>query len=273
MIATTSVRGEHKMNTSENGNPSHDVTNSKLFSERQIEVEQDRRVTSAAGVTGVAGPLQRDGDLRPTAPRQFWRRLLLIGTPAAWIVVALLHPVPDNGSIYEDLSSVSGRWLGVHLAQLCLTVLMGAVLWTAVRGRSGLAPSLTRCAVPTYLVFFAAFDAVAGIASGLAIRHGNSLTGEAQRGAASTAEHLLLNHVAGDASPLAAVSTVALTTAVIGVSMTWRNAGAARSIWIPVIGGVLLNLHAAGAIPVLGLAAFAYAMFAADRDDLLKDQS
>jgi hypothetical protein len=242
------------------------MTNGTLSSEQDIELESDRTVTS------VAGPTQHVGDRRPAAARKFWRRVFLIGTPAAWIVVALLHPVPDNGSVYEDLSGVSGRWLGVHLAQLGLTVLMGAVLWTAVRDRSGLAPSLTRCAVPVYLVFFAAFDAVAGIASGLAVRHGNGLTGEARQGAASTAEHLLLNHVAGDASPLAAISTVSLTTAVIGVSMTWRKAGAARSIWIPVIGGVLLNFHAAGAIPVLGLGAFAYAMFAADRDGLVADQ-
>jgi hypothetical protein len=232
--------------------------------------DQGGAVTTHTSITRSC-PLQQEDDRRRIATRQFWRRALLIGTPAAWIVVALLHPVPDNESVFEDLSGASGRWLGVHLAQLCLTVLMGAVLWTAVRGRSGLAPSLTRCAVPIYLVFFAAFDAVAGIASGLAVRHGNGLTGEAQQGAASTAEHLLLNHVAGDASPLAAISTVSLTTAVIGVSMTWRRAGAARWIWIPVIGGVLLNFHAAGAIPVLGLGAFASAMFAADRNGLVKD--
>ncbi len=221
-------------------------------------------------MTAVASELQSDVGRRPTGPRHAWRRVLLIGTPAAWIVVALLHPAPDNGTIYEDLSGLSGRWLGVHLAQLCLTVLLGAVLWIAVRGRSGLAPILTRCAVPIYLVFFSAFDAVAGIASGLAVRHANGLTGAEQQGAASTAEHLLLNHVAGDASPLAAISTVALTTAVVGVAMTWRNAGAARSVWIPVIGGVLLSLHGAGPIPAVGLGALAYGMFAAERAGLVK---
>ena len=159
-----------------------------------------------------------------SARRHTWRRVLLVGTPSAWIVTALLHPAPEQH--HQDLRRQ--RTLARRaLRSLILTVLMGAVLWIAVRGRVGLAATLTRGAIPIYLVFFSAFDAVAGIATGIAVRHANGLAGAEEQGAASTAEHLLLNHIAGDASPLAAIATIALTTAVLGVAMTFRQAARA----------------------------------------------
>lgn len=203
-------------------------------------------------------------------PRRPGRRLLLIAAPLAFIVAAALHPAgEDTDRLYEDIAAVSGRWLGVHLAQLVLCLGIAATLWFAVRGRRGAAPTVARVAIPVYLVFFTAFDAVAGIATGIAVRHAGSLSGAERVGAAKTAEHLLLNHVAGDFSPLAAISTVALTSAIVGVAMTFRAAGARRAVWVSALGGVLLNFHAAGVVPIAGLAALACSLYLADRDGLI----
>ena len=103
---------------------------------------------------------------------------------------------------------------------------------------------MTRLAVPVYLVSFTAFDAVAGVASGLAVRHAESLTGADQAGAASTAEYLLQNRYAGELSPVAAVASFALVAAVIGVALTLRANGARRSVWLASLGALLLNFHA-----------------------------
>ena len=141
----------------------------------------------------------------------------------------------------------------------------------AVAGRRGLAATITRVSVPVFLVSFAAFDSVAGIATGLVVRHARSVPADQIDGVASTTEYLALNHFTGDLSPLAIVSGISLTAAVVGVAMTLRSAGASRLIWISAFGGVLLNLHAAGVIPAVGLLALAGALYSADRRGFILD--
>jgi hypothetical protein len=217
----------------------------------------------------MTGHMGKQEAALPQARRVSGRLLLFIAAPVGWMVAAWLHPAPNADRIYEDLASAADRWLIVHLLQLVLTLGIGASLWIAVRGRQGIAATVTRLAVPVYLVFFAAFDSVAGIASGLAVRHASSLNGAERDGAASTAESLLLNGYGGDGSLVAAISTTALSCAIVGVAMSFRTAGASRMVWMGVLGGVLLNLHAAGVIPIVGLAALSCSLCAADRRGLL----
>ncbi len=119
-------------------------------------------------------------------------------------------------------------------------------------------------AIPAYLVFFAAFDSVTGMASALAIRHANSVTRSAQEGAASTAEYLVTNHFTADLSPVWAIASLALVVAIAGTAMTLRSAGASRLVWGLTLGGVLLTVHA-GALAAAGLASLAAGLYLADR--------
>lgn len=203
--------------------------------------------------------------------RLTWRALLLVGAPLAWIPIAFLHPAASPDTVYEDLAAAADRWLFVHFAQLVLTLLFGVALWMAVAGRRGLAATITRVAVPVYLVSFAAFDTVAGIATGLVVRHAQTLPAAQIDGAASTTEYLAMNYMTGDFSPLAFISGISLTAAVVGVAMTLRSVGATRVVWISAFGGVLLNLHAAGVIPAVGLAALAAALYLAERRGYILD--
>ncbi len=193
------------------------------------------------------------------------RTLVLVGAPLAWIPVAFLHPAANPDSVYEDLAAAADRWLFVHLAQLALTLWIGVAMWRAVAGQHGLAARITRAAVPVFLVSFAAFDSVAGISTGLAVRHAQSLPAAQVDGVASTTEYLAMNYFTGDFSPLSFISGISLSAAVVGIAMTLRSLGAARWVWISAFGGVLLNLHAAGVIPAVGLAALAAALYSADR--------
>jgi hypothetical protein len=204
-------------------------------------------------------------DTRSARRPPTWRTLVVVGAPLAWIPIAFLHPGANPDSVYEDLAAAADRWLYVHLAQLVLTLWFGVVMWMAVAGRRSLAATITRAAVPVYLVSFAAFDSVAGISTGLAVRHAQSLPSAQADGVASTTEYLALNYFTGDFSPLSFISGISLSAAVVGVAMTLRSVGAARWIWISALGGVLLNLHAAGVIPAVGLAALAGALYSSDR--------
>jgi hypothetical protein len=212
---------------------------------------------SAPTATTTAVPLPR------------WRRAAFVGIPAIWIVVALIHPVANVGSIYEDLSDDVNVWIGVHLAQLVLAAGLGSILWVAVRGHRGTSATLTRIAVPVYLVFFAAFDAVTGIASGLALHHASSLSGAEQAGAASTVEYLANNRITADVSPVWALGQTAMVVALLGTAVTFRRAGGSRATWVSGMVGALAVMHA-GPPAAVGFAALGFALRSADREGLVR---
>ncbi len=195
-----------------------------------------------------------------------WRTALVVGVPAAWIVVALVHPMGGGGDVYQDLRNKADLWLGVHFAQLVLSLGLAAALWITVRGRTTISATVTRVAVPVYLVFFAAFDSITGMASALAIRHANGLEGPAQDGAASTVDYLVTNHFTADFSPVWAIASLALVTAIAGTAMTLRSTGAPRAVWGFALGGVLMSMHA-GPLAAVGLASLALGLYLAGRNE------
>lgn len=206
----------------------------------------------------------------PTEQRSLGRRALLVGAPAIWVGVALAHPMGELGTIYEDLHDQVDVWMSVHLLQLVLAVGLGSALWLAVRGHPGTSATLTRLAVPVYLVFFAAFDAVAGIATGLALHHATTLEGAERAGAVSTLEYLADNRFASDFSPVWALGETALLVAIVGAALTFRRAGATRATWVLAMVGVLSVMHS-GPPAAIGFAALAVAMWRADRQGLVAD--
>ena len=194
------------------------------------------------------------------------RTVFLVGVPLLWIVVALLHPQGD-GDVYDYLDDKVGLWLGVHFAQPVLSLGVAAVLWMLLAGRTGTAATVARVALPVWLVSFAVFDSVTGIASGLAVHHANGLEGPEQQGAGSTVEYLVDNRITADFSPVWFVQAAALLTAVIATALVLRAAGASRAVFVAMLIGTLLVFHA-GPIAAVGLVALAAAFVLADREGL-----
>jgi hypothetical protein len=194
--------------------------------------------------------------------------VFLVGIPLVWIVVALVHPM-GGGDVYDELQDQVGLWLGVHFAQLVLSLGLAMIIWVLLAGRTGTAATVARLALPVWLVSFAAFDSVTGIASGLAVHHANGLDGPEQAGAASTAEYLVDNRVTADFSLLWFVQAAALLTVVIATALVLRSAGASRGLFVAMLGGALLVFHA-GAIAAIGLLAIAAAVVLAYREGLVR---
>jgi hypothetical protein len=195
------------------------------------------------------------------------RTVFLVGVPLLWIVVALVHP-QGQGDAYDLLDDKVGLWLGVHFAQPVLALGVAAALWMLVAGRTSTAATVARVAVPVWLVSFAVFDSVTGIASGLAVHHANGLEGPEQQGAASTAEYLVDNRITADFSLVWFVQSAALLTAVIATALVLRSAGASRAAFVAMLVGGLLVFHA-GPIAAVGLVALAAAFVLADREGLV----
>ena len=176
------------------------------------------------------------------------RTVFLVGVPLVWVVVAILHPMGD-GDVYDSLNDKVGLWLGVHFAQPVLSLGVATVLWVLLAGRTSTAATLARVAIPVWLVSFAVFDSVTGIASGLAVRHANGLDGAEQEGAGSTAAYLVENKITADFSPVWLLQAAALLTAVLATALVLRSAGASRAVFVTMLIGGLLVFHAGPSRP------------------------
>jgi hypothetical protein len=128
--------------------------------------------------------------------------------PLLWLVVALLHP---------NEPQESGRWLFVHYAQLVLTPFLAFVVWKVLEGTRSQAATVSRVALAIWMVLFSAYDAVAGLATGLFARHADSLPGAEQAAVDSAVDYVLNDGLLpGGAVFLAIMPTVAWPTTVIG---------------------------------------------------------
>jgi hypothetical protein len=194
------------------------------------------------------------------------RAALLVGVVLVWIVVALLHP-QGEGEVYDALDDQVGMWLTVHLAQPVLALGVAAGFWMLLANRTGTAATVARVALPVWLVSFAMFDSVTGIATGLAIHHANGLDGAEQQGASSTVQYLADNNVTADFSPVWFVQAATLLIVVIATALALRSAGASRAVFISLLIGCLLVFHQ-GPAAAVGLAGLAVAFFLADREGL-----
>jgi hypothetical protein len=105
---------------------------------------------------------------------------VLLAAPLLWLVVAILHPggVGNEPAPYEGIADKANRWIFVHFSQLVLTPFIAWGVWMLLDGIQSVAATVARAFVVVWMVFFSAFDAIAGIAVGVLTRHANGLAGE-----------------------------------------------------------------------------------------------
>ena len=132
-------------------------------------------------------------------------------------------------------------------------------MWKLLDGIRSTAATVSRLALAIWMVFFSAYDATAGIATGLLARHADNLSG-AERTAVNSAVDWLLNDglLPGGAIWLAAIPTIAWPTTVIAAAIALKHAGARLAVVACLVLSVLFAFHA-GFPAAIGLAFFAAA--------------
>jgi hypothetical protein len=178
-------------------------------------------------------------DARTDQPQVTRKRLaFLIGVPIAWAALLWFHPDVAPDSVYEDLRDQVGTYLIVHVGTLIFIGLMGVALWMLVRDLPGRAATISRLAIGPFVLFYAAWETVIGLAIGVLVRHANDVP-PGQRSAVSDAIQSVGDDViVGDAGVLVTVGALAWITAVIAAAVALRRVGA------PVLATVLLGLSA-----------------------------
>jgi hypothetical protein len=191
-------------------------------------------------------------DLRPQRAAAGWRRLVLLGTPPAFAALTLFHPAEHPGHL-EDTT----RWMTVHVGQLVLSVLLAYCVWFLLEGISGRAAGVARGTLPVFLVFFSAFDAVAGLATGWlagADHHGVLEAGVADQAITELFDH---NWLAGNASVTGGVGGIAWAVVAVSAAVALRGAGADRLTVALMAASLLFMVHPPpfGTIGLLALSA------------------
>ena len=163
------------------------------------------------------------------------RRLVLLGTPLALALWEILHPQP--GGVAEAVEQ-GGWFMWFHFVQVPLIGLMALAVYLLTDGLEGRAVRVSRWAIGVFAVFFSAYDAAAGVATGYALRSAQGLPVEAQTAVYEAVWDMPgLSLIFG----LSIVGTSAWVVALIAAAMALRRAGASRGPFILLIlAGVFL---------------------------------
>jgi hypothetical protein len=165
------------------------------------------------------------------------RRLILLGTPLALAILEIFHPQPSG---VADAVEQGGWFMWFHIIQVPLIGLIALAVYLLTEGLEGQVVRVSRWAIAVFAVFFSAYDAAAGIATGYALRNAQGLSAGAQEAVHDAVIDMPgLSLIFG----LSIVGTGAWVVALIAAAMALRRAGVPRGPFILLIlAGVLLML-------------------------------
>lgn len=111
-------------------------------------------------------------------------------------------------------------------------------LYLLVRDLPGGAARISRLAIGVFVLFYAAWETVIGLATGALVQHGNDVPADERPAVSDAIQSLQENIVVGEMSVAAVLGGVAWIVAVIAAAVAYRRVGA------PVVVSVLLGLSA-----------------------------
>ena len=168
---------------------------------------------------------------------------------------------------YEGIADDANKFIFVHFAQLVLTPLVAVGVWLLLDGIQSVAATIARASLVVWMVFFSAFDAIAGIAVGVLTRYANALAGEERQSVIGAIDFLFQDSkfaggnnfsLLGDLGQFSWVVLVFAATVAL-----WR-AGASRLIVGATLLSFLFATHA-GYMAAVGLVALFVAELVAFR--------
>jgi hypothetical protein len=172
------------------------------------------------------------------SPVRFTRPLLAlaIGVPLAWAVLLWFHPDVDPNHVYADLREDVVAYQVVHVGTLVFIGLLGLALYLLVRDLPGRAATISKLAIGPFVLFYAAWESVIGLAIGALVQHGNDVPVRQRPAVADAIQSLGDNVIVGDPGVVAMVGSLAWIVAVVAAAIAYRQVGA------PLLATILLAL-------------------------------
>jgi hypothetical protein len=183
----------------------------------------------------------------------------LIGVPLAWAVLLLLHPGAEPSEVYAGLRDEVTTWQIVHVGTLVFIGLMGLALYVLVRDLPGRAAAISRWAIGPFVLFYAAWEAVIGLATGALVQHANDVPADERPVVAESIQSLQDNVIVGDPGIVGSVGALGWIVAVICAAVAHRRAGAPIAVAALLGLSVIVVAHPPPFGPI-GLVCFAAAV-------------
>lgn len=188
------------------------------------------------------------------------RRLLLVGVPIVYAVLMLFHPTGE-GDVYEALHDHAQRWQAVHVVQLVFIGLLAVAMYQILDGLSGRWATVSRVALAPFVLFYAAFEAIAGIGTGILVDYAHDLPADEQAMASGMIQAYWENPIAGNLSAFSAIGSLSWWIAVGGSVVALRQAAAPRSALVLLgTGGLMFGIGHAPPFGPIGLVLIALSM-------------
>ncbi len=168
----------------------------------------------------------------PAAQRRLFgpRELaFIIGIPAAWGILLLFHPIGGD-SFYSNIDGNITAWLTVHLGMGIFVPLFAGVVYLLLRGVKSTAATVSRIGLAAFAVFYAAWELVLGVGTGILTDEVNALPEAQQAVGADLVESYAES---GVIVVLSALGSIGLAVALIGAAVALR--GAYGLGWAPLV--------------------------------------
>jgi hypothetical protein len=160
------------------------------------------------------------------------RRAVIFSGVIGYAILGLVHPRSD-----PEVGDSAAFFIGLHVFQPVLIVLLAWGLWLLVDDLPGRAAAVARIAVVPFAIVYTMFDSLAGIATGLIAREGGNLP---------AADQAVVARLLDDLDTLV---VVAIAMAAI---VTWLTAAVAAAIAVHEIAPLHVSL-------LIGLGAIVFA--------------
>jgi hypothetical protein len=165
------------------------------------------------------------------------RRVLLLAPPLMFAGLAVAHPQPEPN--LESLMDAATWFAVFHVIQLVLTGLVAVSVLLLADNFGRATAWMTRVGVGVFLVFFSAYDTLAGIGTGLAMRSARDLPLAQQEGVFSVVKDW---PALSAPFALSIVGTLGWVVAVGSVSLAARRQKARRLEWVLLMASSLFLL-------------------------------
>jgi hypothetical protein len=150
------------------------------------------------------------------------RRAVIFSGVIGYAILGLVHPRSD-----PEVGDSAAFFIGLHVFQPVLIVLLAWGLWLLVDDLPGRAAAIVRLAVVPFAIVYTMFDTLAGIATGVIAREGGNLPAADQAVAARLLENL-------DTLVVVAIAMAAL--------LTWLVAALAAAVAVRAIAPLHVSL-------------------------------
>jgi hypothetical protein len=158
------------------------------------------------------------------------RRALLLTPPFALAVLEIFHPQPDFN--VQALLDASTWFAWFHVIQLVLIGLVAISVLPLAADFGRATAWTTRLGIGVFLVFFSAYDTLAGIGTGLAMNSARNLSAAQQEGVFAVVKDW---PGLGPPFALSILGTLGWVVAVGTLALAARRLGASRPEWIALV--------------------------------------